>query len=121
VLKKINRISTKTEFELVKTKGVMHQSPIFGWLALKLDDNNKKVGFLVSKKISKKAVDRNRIRRVLAVAIKKNLEAMPGGLRCVVLAKKTMLGVEYATVEKEVARIISEINEKNSVVDIKKI
>ena len=74
VLKRENRIRSKKEFAEIKNKGRVLYSPLFGWLEYKEDDNLKKFGFIVSKKISKKAVIRNKIRRILAETVRKNLD-----------------------------------------------
>ncbi|MBP6989488.1 ribonuclease P protein component [Candidatus Shapirobacteria bacterium] len=112
MLKKINRISKKEEFEEVRAKGEMLSTPLFGLLWMKnvnpsalrasplhKGDKDCKFGTIVSKKISKKAVDRNRIRRVLFEAVRKNMDIFPEGFRGIFLARKTILDKSYQEVE----------------------
>jgi len=91
VLKRENRIRFKKEFLEIKDKGRVLYSPLFGWLFYKENDDLKKFGFVVSKKISKKAVDRNRIRRVLSEIIRKNLDKFENGFRGIFLIKKNII------------------------------
>ena len=49
---------------------------------------NVKFGFVVSKKISKRAVDRNRVKRLLSEMVRRNLEIFPNGFRGIFLVKK---------------------------------
>jgi len=76
-------------------------SPIFGLLLLKKEDEERKIGFVVSKKISKKAVDRNKIRRKLAVVVMENWELVEGGWRLIFLVKKEILNKNIGEIEKE--------------------
>ena len=105
MLKKINRISSRKEFGVVKDKGKLYQTPLFGLIWMKepafADATAGKLGFIVSKKISKKAVDRNRIKRVLSEAVRKSLEKLPEGFRGIFLVKRSMLGQTMENVEKE--------------------
>lgn len=48
----------------------MFKTPLFGFLYL--DSEESKVGWIISKKISKRAVDRNKIKRLLSEAVRKN-------------------------------------------------
>lgn len=66
MLKRINRITSRKEFQEIKNNGVLKQFPYFGLINLIKSDFDKKFGFIISKKISKKAVVRNKIKRFLA-------------------------------------------------------
>jgi ribonuclease P protein component len=104
VLKRENRIRSKKEFAEIRNEGRVLYSPLFGFLTCKKDDDFKKFGFIVSKKISKRAVDRNRIRRVLSEIIRNNLEKFEKGTRVVFLTKQEILGKKYEEVEREVKK-----------------
>ena len=106
MLKRENRIRLKREFAEVKNKGRILYSPLFGFLTYKENDDQKKIGFIVSKKISKRAVDRNRIRRILSEIVRKKLERFENGTRIIFLTKKEILGKKYDEVEKEVEKFI---------------
>lgn len=106
VLKRENRIRSKREFLEIKNKGRVLYSPFFGWLFYKENDDLKKFGFVVSKKISKKAVDRNRIRRILSEIVRKNLEKFENGTRIVFLTKQEILGKKMVEIEREINKFL---------------
>ncbi|MDD4784899.1 MAG: ribonuclease P protein component [Candidatus Shapirobacteria bacterium] len=106
MLKRENRIRSKKEFAEIKDKGIVSYSPFFGWLKYKVDDDLKKFGFIVSKKISKKAVSRNKIRRILSEIVRKNLDKFEKGTRLVFLTKKEILGKKMDEVEKEINKFL---------------
>lgn len=70
MLKKQFRLKKQRDFENVFQKGAYFSE---NFLALKVVENNLKTsrfGFMVSKKISKKAVVRNRIKRLLRESVR---------------------------------------------------
>ncbi|MDD4937906.1 MAG: ribonuclease P protein component [Candidatus Shapirobacteria bacterium] len=106
MLKKINRIGSRKEFLEIKNQGEIKYSPIFGVLILKKEDNLKKFGFVISKKISKRAVDRNKIKRRLCEVIYKMLDKFEPGIRIVFLVKREILNKKSEEIEKEVVKFI---------------
>lgn len=110
-MKKINRIQKRSEFERLRDNGRLMPGKLVGMLWLK-DENEEenKFGFIISKKISKKAVDRNRIKRLLSEAIKMNLDKIKSkGNKVVFLAKKTMLDKKMAEVVPEMELMLGKI------------
>jgi ribonuclease P protein component len=107
VLKKINRICSRKEFGEIKKEGKLLGFSSFGALILKKEDKEKKFGFIISKKISKRAVDRNKIKRRMAEVIKKNFGKFEDGIRVVFLAKKEILNKKITEIENEISKLIS--------------
>ena len=105
MLKKINRIGSRKEFLEIKNKGKLIGSPAFGILILEKDDEEKKIGFIISKKVSKRAVDRNKIKRRIAEVVKKNLEKFEPGTRIIFLAKKETLNKKVEEIENEIKKL----------------
>jgi ribonuclease P protein component len=120
VLKKINRISSKKEFAEVKNGGEMKAAELFSIVYLNPsrpaaaspfptlvdqlllsqgDSEGRKFGAIISKKISKKAVDRNQIRRRLMEAVRLNMDIFPEGFRGIFLVKKNILGKSVMEIE----------------------
>ena len=111
MLKKINRITSKREFEEIKNKGEMKATELFSVVYLnpsrppaaspfdKGDSEGKKFGAIISKKISKKAVERNQIRRRLMEAVRLNMELFPEGFRGIFLVKKNILDKKEMEIE----------------------
>ena len=109
MLKKINRIGSRKEFGEIKKNGELINSPTFGVLVFKNEDKEKRFGFIISKKISKRAVDRNKIKRRMAEVIRKNLEKFKDGTRMIFLAKKEILKKGINEIENEIEKLISNI------------
>lgn len=93
MLKKINRISREVEIkEVLKNGRYLHDE---FWMRKWKNpspqdqrDTERKFLIIVSKKISKIAVDRNRMKRLAYEVIYKNLEKLPEGIRMVLVIKK---------------------------------
>lgn len=99
------KLRGEESFDEVKTKGKKFQSENFGVSILKRDDQGKpRFGFVISKKISKLAVHRNRIGRAFNEAIRQNMLIIPGGYDFVFLVKTTITN-------KTVEEIMLEIKE----------
>lgn len=101
----------KKEVFLLKQKGkVVHRTPLFNVFALKIpEENTLKFAFIVSKKVSKKAVERNKAKRILAEAIRTNLGKFKGGYFYGFYLKKEMLKTTYEEINNLVDKKISKI------------
>lgn len=112
MLKKINRIHLRDEFSEVLKKGRMIQTPLFGVKVLNVSSLDKlgtdvpRFGFVVSKKISKRAVDRNKIKRRLCQVLQGRLEEFPEGTRMVFLVRKAVLTAKMEEIEREINKLI---------------
>jgi len=106
VLKRENRIRSKKEFAEIREKGRIKYSPLFGYLVANDESSDKKFAVIVSKKISKKAVDRNQIRRRITEVLNKEWNNIPEGTRGVFLTKKEILGKSLKDIEVEIVKII---------------
>ena len=74
MLPKINRIKKKKDFEIIFKKGASFKNNLFILRFLKNSLGKNRFGFVVSQKVSKKAVVRNKVRRRLTESIKKEIE-----------------------------------------------
>lgn len=91
MLKRKNRLSKIYK----NTKGQRLSSPFFNLVVAESGENIPRFGFIVSKKISKSAVLRNKTKRVLAKGIEGLIEKININKDFVVIAKKE-LGWEKA-------------------------
>ena len=81
------RIKSGRDFELIKKHGKITQGDGFAVLTLqKPEQEYSRVGFIVSKKVSNLATQRNRIKRAISEAVRYNLGRIVGGYDIVFLA-----------------------------------
>lgn len=94
MLKKINRISREVEIKEVLNNGrYLHDDFWMRKVLINQEQTHgsvptKKFLIIISKKIAKLAVDRNRMKRLAYEVIYKNLEKLPEGIRMVLVIKK---------------------------------
>jgi len=101
-----NRLKKKKDFEKVLKRGKGFRED---FLFLKLIKNNFKisrVGFIVSKKISKKAVQRNKIKRKLREIIQLYLAKIQPGFDLVFLAKPGIEKRDFWEIEQTIDKIL---------------
>ena len=92
-LKRALRLRKNTDFQRVRQHGRKTASRL---LVLTCAPNNLatvRVGFVVSKRISKQAVERNYVKRLLSEAIHPILVDIPAGWDIVVSVKQTIVGI----------------------------
>ena len=66
-------------------------------------------GFVVSSKVSNKAVVRNKIKRRLREIVKKEINSIPSGYDIVIVAKKTTVGLDFKDFKKAAVELIGKI------------
>jgi ribonuclease P protein component len=97
------RIKKKELIEKVKRRGTVLQSENFGISKLENEVNEKpRFAFIISTKISKLAVHRNRINRALHEGVRRALKSIPGKFDYVFLAKKSISKKTTEEIIKEV-------------------
>jgi len=99
-----NRLSFKDDFEKIKKEGILFQSESFAGLVYDRHDAKPvKIGIIVSNKISKNAVVRNRTRRIIRQGLIPHLSLIKNGQSLIFLAKKNI-------VKKRSDKIVEEIS-----------
>jgi ribonuclease P protein component len=87
MLKKQNRLS-----KITKTKeNKLFTSPLFNLRISDNKENKTRFAFIVSKKIDKRAVIRNRTKRVLRSAVEEIIEKLKIGKDIVIISKKALV------------------------------
>ena len=82
------RLRKNSDFQRVKQQGHSIVSPLLVLAWMPNDGASTRVGFVVSKRIAKHAVDRNYIKRLLSEAMRDLIPRLPGGLDIVVSARQ---------------------------------
>ena len=80
-------------------------SRFFGVVLMDKKDEDLKIGIITSKKISKKAVERNKIKRRVMEVLGKNLSRFNKGTRVLFLSKKEALKAKMSDFEQEIERL----------------
>ena len=107
MLPKLNRANA-AEITFVREEGQFIAGPLFSLLIADLTDQKpSRFAFIVSTKLSKRAVVRNRAKRLLREAGGSLLKKMVEGKIVLFLAKKSLLGQNSQIVNQEVAILLT--------------
>jgi ribonuclease P protein component len=110
MLKAFNRLCKEGDFKKVYNQG----RPVYSNdLMLKFTRNNlenSRVGFVVSHKITNKAVERNRIKRQLREILRVNIGKTKKGLDIVIIVKKSIINKSFAEKKKSTWYILEKAN-----------
>lgn len=105
MLKKEFRGLKRSEVLSFKKEGRMYKTPLFGLVVLKSE--KPKVGIIISKKISKKAVDRNRIKRLVYEAVGNSWnEFEKKGVMGLFLVRSVILDKSLVEIDKEWQKLL---------------
>jgi ribonuclease P protein component len=100
------RLRKNTEFQRVRQQGRSIMSPLLILAWMPNDVAKIRVGFVVSKRVSKRAVDRNYIKRLLSEAMRALLPRLPSGLDIVVSARQKANMVDLRTLEQDMSTLV---------------
>ena len=109
MLDKKHRLVGRSILEKVKKEGSLHQSESFGLIV----NGQEKTGlsrfaFVVSTKVAKNAVERNKVRRKLREIVRQEAKDIKEGYDVVFLVKKNALRKKASILEAEVKKIFRE-------------
>ncbi|HWA52292.1 MAG TPA: ribonuclease P protein component [Patescibacteria group bacterium] len=91
----------KKDFDVVRSQGNFRTFPYFTINFLnRLDEEEARIGVIVSKKISTKAVTRNKIRRQIKEAVRIN-KLMEKSYDYVIIVKPSITRLNYGRIEAE--------------------
>jgi len=103
MLAKKARLTGSRDFKRVEDQGKIFQSENFGLAFLdREDDSSSRFGFVVSTKIAKDSVDRNRFRRAMSEAVRLTTIDLKNGFDVVFLAKPSIVRSPTSEIMKEV-------------------
>lgn len=102
-----NRLKGDKNFERVKKEGKLYQYDNFGVIVYRRGDRQpSRFAFIISKKISKAAVHRNRIKRAMDEAVRHRITKVKKGLDVLFLVKKEILTKTTEEVMKSVKEFV---------------
>lgn len=109
MLPKKNRITQKKDFEHMLKQSITINNKFF---VVKYKPNHldlSRFAFIISNKISKKAVERNKIRRRMREIIRTNIEFIPKGFDIIFLTKRNILSIDFPNLTKEIIQCLKSI------------
>jgi ribonuclease P protein component len=100
------RLRKNSDFQQVRQQGrvVTSRLLILAWRAN--NSSELRIGFVVGKRISKHAVTRNYIKRLLSEAIRPFLHELSGGWDVVLSAKYQILGSDIRILEQDIGLLL---------------
>lgn len=109
MLPRINRLNKDQEIKDLNKKGKSFFLPEF---VIKYYQNNEKVSrfaFVVSTKVDKRAVVRNRLTRRLRESVRSLLPQIKPGYLVLIIAKKKALELDFSTIKQQMSFAFSKI------------
>ena len=114
MLHKTNRIRKKKDFDVVfktaQRSAKSFKSNLFVFKTAKNDLGVNRFGFVVSQKVSKKAVIRNKIKRQLSEAVRPEIEKIKTGTDVVFIALPGIDKKEFSEIKKAVSESLKCLN-----------
>lgn len=109
MLSKNNRLRHTKDIESVFKNGKTIAGKLIFLKFLKNDLNIARFGFIVSTKISKKAVIRNKIKRQLREIVRKNLANLKLDLDIIIVAKPEIIDKNYQEIKNDFENLLKNI------------
>ncbi|MCJ7804290.1 ribonuclease P protein component [Patescibacteria group bacterium] len=107
MLPKTYRLPLKTELNRLKKDGQIFQGKFFGLLLSpgNLNNDTSRFAVIVSNKIDKRAVKRNKIRRLINEVLKSLWPKIKTGVEGVFLVKKTATEATFEEIKNEIEKL----------------
>lgn len=109
MLPKINRLVSRASFVDLKTAGRKYQSSSFALLYKENNQDFCRFGFIVSKRVSLKATERNTVKRKLSAVIFKLIPSLSNNYDFLFLVKKEIIKNKSFEIEKEVVDLFKRL------------
>ncbi len=114
-LPKVHRLRNRQDYRAVYEQGIRRYSPHLTLIALLMpkqlgavSTNVTMFGISISKKVSKKAVVRNRIKRQIKGIIRTNLQAIAPGWKVVIVVKPKAIECKYEHFLRELEELLKQ-------------
>lgn len=105
-LKRAYRLRKNSEFQRVRQQGRSITSRLLTLAWMPNDVAQLRIGFVVSKRISKHAVERNALKRRLSEAIRPLLPGLSPGWDLVFSARRETLAADLQTLEQDIPALL---------------
>lgn len=108
MFKKNSRIDKKDVVRVMK-EGVTYHSPSFLLKLLRNPQKTKLFSVIVSKKVAKTAVSRNKNKRRVREIVKKQEKNIPQGYFYIIILKKDLKEMVFGDVQNEIKELITHV------------
>jgi ribonuclease P protein component len=108
MFKKSSRIEKKDISNVIK-EGVAYHSPSFTLKKLKNSSNATLFAVIVSKKVAKTAVSRNKNKRRVRECVKKQIHNIPQGNFYIIMLKKDLKETVFEDVKNEIRELFAKL------------
>ncbi len=112
-LPKANRLKQRRDFTAVYQRGLRRNSDNLALRALRPRQKDElppkppsQIGISISKKVSKRAVIRNRIKRQIRVALRQLLPRIPPGWKVVIVVRESAIECDYFQFLQELKQLL---------------
>lgn len=105
-LKRAFRLRKNSEFQRVRQQGRSIASRLLTLAWMPNTVAQLRVGFVVSKRVSKRAVDRNALKRRLSEAVRPLLPDLPAGWDIVLSARRETCTADLHTLEQDISALL---------------
>ncbi|MDD3711311.1 MAG: ribonuclease P protein component [Patescibacteria group bacterium] len=109
MIKKEQRLRKKKEIENVFKKGKSFYNDLLGIKILKNNLNFNRYCIVISANISKKAVERNKIRRQIKAVLLAEEPFLKKGFDCLIIGKKEILGSSFSVIKEVMQNSLKKI------------
>jgi len=105
-----NRLNKKKDFNRVFKKGKALKEDFLILKYVKTESKHAKFGFIVSKKVAKKATIRNKVKRILRELIRARIPRAKKGIDAVLIGLPGIEKKEFLEVEKTIEKLFKKAN-----------
>jgi len=111
-LRREERLRRKKDFEAIAKEGVRRHAKNFMIITRKNDQGFSRVGAVASKRLGK-AVERNRVKRLMREFFRRNKDRLPPSTDYVIVGKKGAQDLPYAHMVDELSTLLNLRREDN--------
>lgn len=104
------RLRKNKDFDFVYKKGICYSSRFLLLFVLKNKLPSQRCGFSISKKISKKATDRNKLKRHLSHIYGEETSKLDKSIDLIFVARKNILDLDFLTLKSTVGGLLRKAN-----------
>ena len=108
MLPRSERLCKRSDFLWLQQKGKLYRSKLLRLVLAHKNPPTRLIGFTVSKRISKKAVERNRLKRQLRSACRSFLPLIASDACLLFIAQEAVLNCSFAEIQAQMGRLLKD-------------